>query len=322
MQFSSPVTLQFTYPDSVQIPELLGVAYQDTDSIWYWVPDYSVDSITHTVSASIAHFSDWVDFERVRIVPRQATLWVNQTIGLELLEYVPEEAPQPQPVYRVTSDQVAWSASAGTISRSSSNELLATYRAPAAIPAGNPVRVSATVNRRFTYHGTIIPTNRTTFFSYITVTDSIAFFEVHLYYHNTQYMVATLPFTLDDSCSMDVQVHQGRVDVDNFVNHNSSITPVQQYAGQCTVTWIPGGVGPMNVRGANGSLDTLNNVNLILFHTAFDEEFTYACPGEPNVTLGNNPTQGNPGSVTFSANWSGRFYVQVNDVVDAWVTRR
>ena len=325
MHFSSPVTLRFNYPDSVQIPELLGIAYQDTDNIWYWAPDYSVDSTTHTVSTSIAHFSDWVDFERVRIVPQQATLWVNQTLGLELLEYVPEEATQPQPIYRVTNEQVTWSASAGTISRSSQpslGDLAALYRAPSSIPAGNPVRVSATLSRRFTYHGTIIPTNRTTFFSYVTITDSIASFHVDLYYHNTQYMAATLPFTLDDTCSMDVEVHQGRVDVYNFANHNSSVTPTQQSLGQCTLTWVPGGVGPMNVVRAQGSLDTLNHVNVVLFHTAFDEEFTYACPGEPPITMGNNPTSGNPGSMSFDGNWSGRFYVQINDVVDAWVTRR
>ncbi len=326
MHFSSPVTLQFSYPtDSVQVPELLGVAFQDTDNVWYAMPDYSVDSITHTVSAPISHFSDWVDFERVRIIPRQATLWVNQTLGLELLEYVPEEAPQPQPIYRVTNDQVAWSASAGTISRNSQSswgDLAALYRAPTSVPAGNPVQVRATVNRRFTYHGTIIPTNRTTFFSYVTITDSSASFHVDLYFHDPQYMVATLPFTLDDTCSMDVTVNRRLVTVDNIVNHNSGVTPTSAMVGQCSLTWVSGGVGPMNIRSATGSVDTLNHVNLSFYHTAFGEEFTYACPGEPPITMGNDPTAGDPGSMSFDGNWPGRFYVQVNDVVNAWVTRR
>lgn len=326
MHFSSPVTLRFIYPtDSVQVPELLGVAFQDTDNIWYAMPDYTVDSTTHTVSAPVTHFSDWVDFERVRIIPRQGTLWVNQTLLVELLEYVPEEAPQPQPIYRVTNEQVAWSASAGTISRSSQvslGDLAALYRAPSSIPAGNPVQIRATVNRRFTYHGTIIPTNRTTFFSYVTITDSSASFHVDLYYHNTQYMVATLPFTLDDTCSMDVLVNRAIVSVSNVTNNQPGLTPVSAQAGQCTLTWLPGGPGPMNIRVVDGDVDTLNHVNLQFFHTAFDEEFTYACPGEPPITLGNNPIEGSPGGMSFIGNWSGRFYVQVSNVVDAWVTRR
>jgi hypothetical protein len=327
MHFSNPITLRFSYPtDTVQVPELLGVAFQDTDNIWYSMPDYTVDSISHTVSAPITHFSDWTDFERVKLFPQQATLWVNQTLAMELLETAdPGGGNQPQPIYRVTDDQVAWSASAGTISSTIipySHLINATYRAPAAIPAGNPVRVSATVSRRFTYHGTIIPTNRTTFFSYVTITDSSASYHVELYYNNPNYMVATLPFTLSDTCSMDVTVNRRLVTADNIVNHNSGVTPASAIAGQCTLTWIPDGVGPMNIYSATGSIDTLNHVNLTFSHTAFDEAFTYACPGEPPITMGGNPTNGNPGSITFDGNAPGRFYVQVNNVVSAWVTRR
>lgn len=325
MHFSSPISLQFSYPtDSVQIPELLGVAFQDTDNIWYSMPDYSVDSLTHTVAASISHFSDWTDFERVRIIPRQATLWVNQTLPLELLE-LPNEGTQPQPIYRVTNDQVAWSASAGTISRDPQpvGDIGAIYRAPAAIPAGNPVRVSATVNRRFTYHGTIIPTNRTTFFSYVTITDSSASYHVDVYYSNPNYMVATLPFHLVDSCSFDVLVNRTIVSVSNTTNHEPGLTPASATTpGGCTITWLPGGPGPMNIRSILGNVDTSNHVNLQFFQTAIAEEFQYACPGDPPITLGGNPTAGEPGGLSFDANATGRFYIQVSDVVDAWVTRR
>lgn len=328
MRFSVPVTLQFTYSsDSVQVPELLGVAYQDTDNIWYSMPEYTVDTVSHTVTAPITHFSDWIDFERVRIIPRDATLWVNQTLRLNLLEYVPEGSEnQPQPIYRVADNDVAWAASAGTVSRTPdpiSTFLYATYRAPASIPTPNPVRVSATVNRRFTYHGTIVPTNRTVFFSYVTITDSSAVFHVDLYYHNRQYMVATLPFTLDDTCSMDVTINRAVVTVTNIENHNSGVTPASAMAGQCTLTWVPGGVGPMNITYASASIDTMNNVNLLFYHTAFEEEFTYSCPGEPPITLGNNPTNGNPGNMQFPSNPGiNRFYWIVNNEVNAWITKR
>ena len=326
MRFSSPVTLRFTYPsDSVQVPELLGVAFQDTDNIWYAMPDFSVDSTARTVSAPINHFSDWTDFEKVHISPESARLWVNQTVLLRLAEVMSLELiGQPQPIYRVTDNQVAWAASAGTIASGPSDPYCdcapATYRAPSTIPAGNPVRVSATVNRRFTYHGTIVPTNRTVYFSYITITDSSASFHVKLMFDDPNYMVATLPFELTDTCDMDVLVNRRIVSVSNITNHQPVVTPTSAMAGQCTVTWIPGGPGPMNITSAYGTLDTLQNVGLVFLHAAFQEEFKYSCPGETPITLGGGPGGGNPGDLYFPSNTNGVLF-NVNHYVWASVKR-
>jgi hypothetical protein len=327
MHFSSPVTLQFSYSsDSVQLPELVGVAYQDTDNTWYSMPDYSVDSISHTVSATIGHFSDWTDFERVRIHPSQATLWVNQTLYLELAEWdCSEGGNQPQQLYRVTNDQVTWSASAGTISGQTyplPGVFPATFRAPASIPAGNPVRVSATVNHRFTYHGTIVPTNRTVFFSYVTITDSSASYHVELYFNNPNYMVATLAFTLSDTCGFDVTVGRRSSYISNITNHQPGVTPTSAQAGECTLTWVPGGPGPMNVTSWTVSLDASGYVNVGLIHNAYEESFRFTCPGEPPILYGGTPLAGgDPGGVSFlSTNAQSHF--PVSALVWAVVTRQ
>ena len=328
IHFSSPVTLQFSYSnDTVQVPELLGVAYQDTDNIWYSVPDYTVDSTAQAVTASVNHFSDWTDFERVRIVPQQATLWVNQTLELTLIEQVDAgSGNQPQPIYRVTDNDVTWAASAGTISRTagpSSRFLYATYRAPASVPAGNPVRVSATVNRRYTYHGTIVPTNRTVFFSYITITDSTASFHVDIYYNNPEYYVSFQQFTLSDTCGVDVTINRRTVSVSNFTNHQPGVIPPSRTSGDCTLSWLSGEPGPMNIRSGTGSIDTAQNVVLSFYHTAISEQWQLACSGQPPVTFGGDPLPGEPDGMTFPTNsGSSHFYWQVNPNVYAWITRR
>lgn len=305
MHFSSPVSLRFSYAnDTIQIPELTGVAYQDTDGVWYAPPDYSVDSLTQTVSAPVNHFSDWTDFEQVNIYPVRATLWTNQTLALELRESITAgQDGQPQPIYRVTDNQVTWSASAGSISTSSDptcNCSPATYRAPGSIPAGNPVRVSASVSRRFTYHGTIVPTNRTVFFSYVTITDSSARYHVELYYNNPQYYISFIAFTLSDTCGFDVTVNRRIVTVGNITNHQPSVAPPETTMNDCTLSWLPGGPGPMNVRTVTGELDTMQNVVLTFYQPTFTEQFHWsACNGSPPETFGGDPSYGDPGDMHF-----------------------
>jgi len=305
MRFSSPITLRFSYAnDTIQVPELTGIAYQDTDGIWYVPPDYSVDSLSQTVSASVTHFSDWTDFEEVNIYPVRATLWTNQTVALELREsLLAGRDGQPQPIYRVTDNQVTWSASAGTISPGSSpgcDCTPATYRAPGSIPAGNPVRVSATVSRRFTYHGTIIPTNRTTFFSYITITDSIARYHVDLYYNNPQYAISFIPFTLSDTCNFDVTVVHRNVTSGNVNNHQPGVTPPSVSNNGCTLSWVPGSPGPINIRTITGFLDTTQEVVLSFYQPTFTEMFHWsACQGSPPADFGGNPSYGDPGGMRF-----------------------
>jgi hypothetical protein len=315
MQFSTPVTLQFKYPgDSVQVPELLRVAFQDTDHIWYALPDYSVDSTTGTVSANVSHFTDYIDFEEVSIYPPSARVWVNQTVDLYLLEAMTlDNVSRPQPVYRVTGDQIAWSASSGSVTGDPDPSVNhAIFRAPPTKPAGNPVRVTAALNRRFTYHGTIVPTNRTMFFSYITVTDSSASFHIDLYYHDPQYYVGTLYFTLDDTCNMDVQVNRRIVSVTNIVNHQPGVTPVSVTNNGCTLSWVPGGPGPMNIKFASGTVvDSTQSIALTFVHAAFTEQFHIDCP---STTLGGGPAPGDPGDLAFPINTTS-----VDTKVDAHV---
>lgn len=328
MHFSSPITLRFSYAsDTIQVPELTGVAYQDTDGIWYEPPDYSVDSLTQTVSAAVNHFSDWTDFEEVNIYPVRATLWPNQTLALELREsIVAEMDTQPRPIYRVTNDQVTWSASAGSISGGSAipgcNCAPATYRAPGAPPAMNPVRISATVNRRFTYHGSIVPTNRTIFFSYVTITDSSSTYHIDLYFRNPNYTVSYQQFTLSDTAGMDVTIRRRTVSVSNITNTPPGVTPPEVSGGDCTLTWLPGDPGPMNLRSAVGSIDSSGNVVLSIYQTAFEEQFRLACTGQQPVTFGGNPIPGVPDGLVFPANINIAAWVHPADHVDAHITRQ
>jgi hypothetical protein len=164
IKFNQPVKITFHYNENgnnSNDPQWRGIAMQDEQGRWHNLNGIELDSIKKTISGKINHFSYWVDYERVNIAPASAKVKVNKQISLQLIVYTPSEATQtapgedalpelpPMSIVRVPLPPV-WSANGvvngnavtGTI-RASGNGLQPVYHAPAAVPARNPVAVTA-----------------------------------------------------------------------------------------------------------------------------------------------------------------------------------
>ena len=66
VQFSKPVTIEFSYNDEDvknTIPEALGIAYQDDKGIWQAQGGAVLNKSAKTITITTTHFSDWSLFE-------------------------------------------------------------------------------------------------------------------------------------------------------------------------------------------------------------------------------------------------------------------
>lgn len=151
VQFNKAVSVQFRYNDddvAHTIPEALGVAYQDSKGIWQARGGMVLDKTNKTVTVITTHFSDWSLFESISLFIKQPVVPVNGTTELEVFTtddlLVPLDAGKEVPIGKkqpVAAKYVQeWKLNgAGVLS---SNGALANYKAPANIPANNPVTVT------------------------------------------------------------------------------------------------------------------------------------------------------------------------------------
>lgn len=148
--FSKPVTLTFQYENE----ELAGSSYralciatQNEKGIWVAPAGAQTDTSAHTVSIQTTHFSDWSFMESFRLVPELAIVEPGASQDLEVQQFFAEDLLAP-----LTKDaEVIAPKSAGNYLKKwnlgGEGDLLplgnkASYKAPAAIPARNPVAVS------------------------------------------------------------------------------------------------------------------------------------------------------------------------------------
>ncbi len=149
--FAKAVNIQFIYDDEdVQrtVPEALGIAYQDENRIWKARGGSILDKNQKTVTVTTTHFSDWSFFESFYLLLKQSVLPVDATTELEVFTaedlIVPLEQEKDIAIGQVQSVAAKyikeWKLDgAGNLT---SNGSFATYKAPATLPAKNPVTVS------------------------------------------------------------------------------------------------------------------------------------------------------------------------------------
>lgn len=166
-QFAKPVTVTLHYSNdelSGTAPELLEFGFQNNNNVWQGKGNLQVNKTAQTITATTKHFSRWSFYATFKMEPAQKSLLVNQTALLRVMKLPYSEdpdpnnmeellrtlgEPQPVPAEKVTNWLVNGQSSAqgsgnGWLSGAVANEKQ--YHAPAAVPAGNPVAVSATVN--------------------------------------------------------------------------------------------------------------------------------------------------------------------------------
>lgn len=162
LTFSTPVTVEFSYTeDDIRntIPEALGIAYQDAKGIWQVQGAVTTDLANRKVKVATTHFSDWSLFESFYLISSASSLPTNGTAELEvfttedILEpLVPgKEVPMGKKISIATTNIKEWKlAGAGALQP---NGAKAVYKAPATVPAVNPVAISVSLdfNKRGKY---------------------------------------------------------------------------------------------------------------------------------------------------------------------------
>jgi hypothetical protein len=160
--FSAPVTVEFSYTeDDIQntIPEALGIAYQDAKGVWQAQGSTINDLANRKVKVTTTHFSDWSLFESFYLVSSKSSLPTNGTADLEvfttedILEPLTpgKEVPMGKKISIATTNIKEWKlAGTGTLQP---NGAKAVYKAPAAVPAVNPVAITVSLdfNKRGKY---------------------------------------------------------------------------------------------------------------------------------------------------------------------------
>lgn len=161
VNFAKPVTLTFNYSAAeagASVPESLRIAARDSRGHWR-VMNTTRDPARREIAVTTTHFSDWSHVGGLQIAPASATVEVNKKQFLRVIFC--GDGPDPEaneqrlllecrPAGR-GADPTRWSvnsiangnATVGTISTVAGLERFANYTAPAAVPAQNPVAVSA-----------------------------------------------------------------------------------------------------------------------------------------------------------------------------------
>ena len=77
--FNKAVKVTFPYlTNDITQPLLTGIAFQDTDGIWYSSGKFTWDTTNKTVSTETTHFSDWASFDVLRIQCEDIELNLNE----------------------------------------------------------------------------------------------------------------------------------------------------------------------------------------------------------------------------------------------------
>jgi hypothetical protein len=166
-QFNKPVTVRFHYTDDDRAGtdlNVLTVASQKDDRIWYAFKSVTLDSVTKTLSVQTTHFSWYTVLEWFKISPLESEINVGATQALKvmLLPIAPvdndptdDNSPLNSANVYSNADQVSWSINGnapadpndGSVTPQSGSSTT-TYTAPSSTTNmnGNPVAVTATVS--------------------------------------------------------------------------------------------------------------------------------------------------------------------------------
>lgn len=152
--FQQPVQIIFHYKDEDtegSLASLMGIAMQDDKGFWTPLEKVELDTVLNTVTASIRHFSSYVNFTWSKLYPASARVKVNGSLRLQIRTLTPLDDNDDEVTSLggvETPPAESWSVNSilrgnsnvGFISASQNNSAI--YQAPTSIPQQNPVAVS------------------------------------------------------------------------------------------------------------------------------------------------------------------------------------
>jgi hypothetical protein len=156
--FNKPVNISFTYTEfeiTHSLPELLGIAFQDSTGGWRAMGELQVDKNLKKITVASTHFSDWGFFPMIYIQPVDARVEPSKTLSLAVMGTVnpddiivplPGGAPvtDPYPVPDVYLGNWSYSGEGSLVGKGSK----ADYTAPSQVPQNNPEAVSVEVKMK------------------------------------------------------------------------------------------------------------------------------------------------------------------------------
>jgi hypothetical protein len=91
IRFQKPVSISFSYAgekDQKRIPQLQGIAYQDENGVWKSVRNGAIDTAAKRITVYTSHFSDWSEFETMKLAPENPILATGQSAVIKAVQYV------------------------------------------------------------------------------------------------------------------------------------------------------------------------------------------------------------------------------------------
>jgi hypothetical protein len=152
--FEQPVQIIFHYTSTDtegSVADLMGIAMQDDKGAWTPLEKVELDTNLKTVTASIRHFSSYVNYQRSKLYPSEWRVKVNGSLRLQIKTLTPLDEVDDEVVPLNGSEldvPEVWSVnsiphgnpSIGLISVSHNHSAI--YQAPSSVPRQNPVAVS------------------------------------------------------------------------------------------------------------------------------------------------------------------------------------
>jgi hypothetical protein len=279
-KFNTPVTIKFHYTDDDikgTLPQFIGIAFQDTDRIWYSLRNFKHDTINKIISTTTNHFTDFATFSDLVIVPGSENLKIglskdfrvmvldDPSQGNELSAMTPAKSNENEvsPLrkqHEVNAGLVKnWSAN-GVIGGNSQYGTIVpqgahcTYKAPSTKPSGskNPVQLSAEINMRYKDPVTNTDYGTLKLNAPVKIFDDSFSYTLQIIYNKKDWYDAYAMWTVSDTAIMDITVKDDIAVISDYQNQNGFVQPVSQQITvgyeTCTATWQPDKFfGPLNI---------------------------------------------------------------------------
>jgi len=162
--FAKEIQIEFAYSnelDQIASESFLGIAYQDADRMWHYLPSSVVDKQNKVVRVKTDHFSDWTLMQWMYLLPASAWVKTSGELLLEAVRVLPANVSVDgflTPLVSPGAESIKlgdyvpleqkfikrWSLSgAGSLAASGNTAI---YTAPTTLPNVNPVAVNVELN--------------------------------------------------------------------------------------------------------------------------------------------------------------------------------
>jgi hypothetical protein len=320
--FNKPVIITFHYTDiniMGTLPQFMGIAFQDTNRVWYSLKSFTYDTINKTIKASTLHFTDYATFQDLVIVPGSDHVKLGESKDFKVR--VCEPSDDKLSSLSPNGDEVAplakmhdvndglvknWAANGviggnsqyGTISPHGAH---CTFKAPSAKPTGskNPVQLSVEVNMKWKDAFTKIDYTKLRLNAPVNIIDNTYEYLLEIIYTDTSWDGAYAKWKISDTASMRVKIENDIATITNYQNQDGVVTPSSQKVTlgyeDCTATWMPENYsGPITVTMATGYAYSDPNVpsstKTLLFQITTDSRInpliSESCKTSGNFTFG------------------------------------